>query len=341
MAEANRRPGRDFLAAYHVGVEVECKIAEAMSPRHYEHGFHSTGTVGTFGSAAAAAKIRGLRTSETARALSIAASSASGLRENFGTMTKPLHAGRAAENGVVAVQLAELGWTASEQILESPRGFYRAAAGTYNPSAIAGMLGKPWTFLSPGVSIKPHPSGSLTHPGMTELARLIRDNDVKPEQVERLDVAANRIIYNTLVHRRPQDHLQAKFSLEFCLACLLLYRRAGLAEFTDEVCARPEVRAMIERVHVRPDPEADRVGLNKMTTILTLRLKDGRVLHGRAEFAKGSPQNPMSYEEVAEKFRECAGFAGRPAARSAAIVETVRTLETLSDIRKLTALCAG
>ena len=109
----------------------------------------------------------------TLRALGIAASEAAGLRENFGTMTKPFHAGRAAESGVVAAELAGLGWTAAEQILEAPRGFFRAAGGSYDPKAIVHKLGKPWTFRSPGISIKPHPSGSLTHPGMTELLRLI------------------------------------------------------------------------------------------------------------------------------------------------------------------------
>jgi 2-methylcitrate dehydratase PrpD len=129
--------------------------------------------------------------------------------------------------------------------------------------------------------------------------------------------------------------------MEFCLACLLLYGRAGLNEFTDEVVVRPEVQTMIERIHLGVHPEAERAGNNRMTTILDLKLKGGRTVSSRADFARGSPQDPMSYEEVADKFRDCAAFAGWPADRSRAIVETVRRLDDLADIRALTALCAG
>ena len=341
VTETAGRSGRDFTLAYHLAVEVQCKIAEAMSPRHYEHGFHSTATVGTIGAGVAAAKARALDVEQTARALGIAASSSAGLRENFGTMTKPLHAGRAAESGVAAADLASLGWTATDKVLEAPRGFYRAAAGTYDPEAIRGKLGKPWTFSSPGISIKPHPSGSLSHPGMTELARLIKEHGIKAQNVERVDVGVNRNIPNALIHHRPKNHLEAKFSMEFCFASLLLYGRAGLREFTDEVVVRPDVRAMIERIHLGVHPEAEKAGYNKMTTIIDIRLRDGRVISGRADFGKGSPQIPMSYEEVAEKFRDCAEFAKWPAAKSKAIVETVRTLENLADVRKLTALCSA
>src|SRR5262249_52887563 len=160
------RSGRDLLAAYLVGVEVECKVCEAINPRHYQDGFHSTGTVGTIGAAAGAARLLGLDRAQTRRALGIAASQAAGLRENFGTMTKRFHAGRAAESGVVAAEFAALGWTAAPDILEAGRGFYQAAGGGYEPGLMEGQLGAPWTFDAPGISIKPHPSGSLTHPGM-------------------------------------------------------------------------------------------------------------------------------------------------------------------------------
>ena len=164
LAEAEGRSGKEVLTAFQVGVEVECKIAEAISPRHYGDGFHTTGTIGSFGSAAACARLRGLDAARTAQALGVAASEAAGLRENFGTMTKPFHAGHAAEAGVVAADLAALGWTASPRILEARHGFFQAAGGGFDAAAITGRLGRPWTFSSPGVSIKPYPSGSLTHP---------------------------------------------------------------------------------------------------------------------------------------------------------------------------------
>src|SRR2546422_1354950 len=166
LGERDGRSGRDVLTAYQVGVEVETKIAEAIDPRHYQDGFHSTATIGTLGAAAGAAHLLGLDRERTRRALGLAASQSAGLRENFGTMTKPFHAGRACESGVLAAELAQLGFTATTIVLEAGRGFFKAAGGGFDARAIEGKLGNPWTFAFPGVSIKPHPSGSLTHPGL-------------------------------------------------------------------------------------------------------------------------------------------------------------------------------
>jgi 2-methylcitrate dehydratase PrpD len=332
--------GHELSLAYHLGVEVETKIAEAISPRHYQHGFHSTATCGTFAAAAAAAKLRGLDVATTQRALGIAASQSAGLRENFGTMTKPLHAGRAAEAGIIAVDLAAAGWTATDRILESPRGFFQAHGGGYTLEAIHGKLGRPWTFIEPGISIKPHPSGSLTHPGMTKMLELIREHDLRAEDVERVDVGTNHNMPNALIHHRPTNELQAKFSMEFCVAILLLERRGGLPQFTDEVVNRRDVQEMIEKIHFGVHEEAEAAGYDKMTTIIDIHLKDGRTFSGRADFGKGSPANPMTYDEVAEKFRGCAEFARWDAKRSEKVIETVRDLETLNSVRELTALLA-
>jgi 2-methylcitrate dehydratase PrpD len=340
-AEARAMPGRDLLLAYHIGVEVECKIAEAIAPRHYDQGFHSTGTCGTFGAAAAVAKLRRLDIAQVRYALGIAGGEAAGLRENFGTMTKPFHAGRAAESGVVAADLAALGWNAADQILEAPRGFFQAAGGGYDANAIHQKLGNPWTFHSPGISIKPFPSGSLTHPGMTEMLRLIHANKIAAQDVESVDVGTNRNMPNALIHHHPVDGLQAKFSMEFCMAALLLYGKAGLQEFTAEVVNRPEVRSMIARIHFGVNPEAEAAGYNKMTTIISIRLRDGRTISGRADFGKGSPADPMSFDDVAAKFEDCAAFAKWPLAKAKAIVDSVRKLESLPDVRALTSLCSG
>lgn len=339
-AQALGRSGAEAMLAYHIGLEVECKVAEAINPRHYQEGFHSTGTCGVFASAAASAKLRGFDPDQTLRALSIAGSQSAGLRENFGTMTKPFHAGRAAEAGLVAADFAALGWTATDKILEAPRGFFRAAGGGYDAAAIRGKLGNPWTFDWPGVSIKPHPSGSLTHPGMTLMLRLIREHGITADQVERVDVGTNRNMPNALIHRRPQNELQAKFSMEFCVAILLLDGMAGLPQFTDDTVHRPDVQAMIGRINFHVHPEAEAAGYDKMTTIMDIHLKDGRVIHGRADFGKGSPADPMSYEEVADKFRGCAEQARWPAAKSEAIIATVRALENLADIGEVMRYCA-
>jgi 2-methylcitrate dehydratase PrpD len=339
-AETRSLSGKELMLAYNLGVEVECKIAEAIDPRHYEDGFHSTGTAGALGATAGMAKAYGFERARILTALGIGASEAAGLRENFGTMTKPFHAGRASESGVVAADFAALGWTAADDILEAPRGYFHAEGGGFDPNAIMGKLGKSWTFVSPGVSIKPFPSGSLTHPGMTAMLALIREHGIKADQVERVRVGANRNSPNALIHHQPKDNLQAKFSMEFCMAALLLYGKAGLSEFTDEVVNRPEVREMIGRVDFGVDPVAEAAGYNKMTTIIQIRLRDGRTISGRADVAKGNPANPMSYEEVAAKFLDCAGFAKWPASKAKAVVEMVRGIERVTDIRALTALCA-
>ena len=338
VGEMTGASGSAVMLAYHLGVEVECKIAEAIDPRHYQTGFHATATCGTFAAAAAAARLMGLDVETTRRALSIAGSQSAGLRENFGTMTKPFHAGRSSESGVAAAQFAESGWTAADNILEAPRGFFRAAGGGYDAGAIMGKLGAPWTFAEPGVSIKPHPSGSLTHPGMTEMLRLIREHGIRREDVRRVRVGTNSNMPNALIHHRPSNELQAKFSMEFCMAILLIEGRAGLNEFTDEVVLRPDVQAMLRKVDFVVDDDAERAGYHKMTTIIDIELADGRTVSGRADFGKGSPAHPMTFEEVAQKFRECAEFARFPRSRADEVVAMVRDLETLPSIDRLTAL---
>jgi 2-methylcitrate dehydratase PrpD len=338
LCELARRSGKDLTLAYHVGVEVETKVSEAISPRHYNDGFHSTGTCGSFGSAAACARLRGLDAKQTAYALGVAAAEAGGLRDNFGSMTKPFHAGHAAENGTVAVDLAALGWTAADEILEGPLGFFQAVGGGFDPGSIVDRLGKPWTLASPGVSIKPFPSGSLSHPAMGEMLRLIRENDIRPGDVEKVDVGANHSMTTTLYHHRPTTGLQGKFSMEFCISILILERKAGLSQFADAVVQRADVQEMIGRVNFYVDPEAEAAGFDKMTSILKIHLKGGRVLSGRAEFAKGSPSNPMSYDEVADKFRGCAEFAKWPKQKTEALIAFVKTLETAPDVSALTPL---
>ena len=340
LGELGNRSGLDVLTAYQIAVEVETKVAEAIDPRHYDHGFHTTATVGTIGATAGAARLLGLDAEQTQRALGIGASQAAGLRENFGTMTKPFHPGRASESGVVAAEFARLGWTATPIVLEANRGFFRAAGGGYDPAAIQDKLGNPWTFASPGVSIKPHPSGSLTHPGMGKMLDLIRSHDIRPEQVVKVRVGTNRHMPNALIHHRPKNELQAKFSMEFCMAILLLERKAGLAQFTDQVVNRPDVQRMIERIDFDVHPEAEAAGYEKMTTIIDIELKDGRTVSGRADFGKGSPANPMSDQELADKFRECAAWGKLPRAQADKVVDLVFALEKLKSIRELTRLLA-
>ena len=335
-AEAGKLSGLDFLAAYLVGVEVECKIAEAISPRHYQHGFHATATCGPFASASAVGRLRAFDENTMIRALGIAGSQSGGLRENFGTMTKPFHAGRAAEAGIIACDFAEMGWTAAGKILEAPRGFFQAHGGGYDLEAIRGRLGQPWTFTEPGISIKPHPSGSLTHPGMTRMLELIGAHDITADTISAVDVGTNHNMLNALIHHRPKDELQAKFSMEFCMAVLLLEGKAHLAEFTDQTVLRPDIQQMIKRINFNVHPDAEAAGYAKMTTIIDIHLRDGLTISGRADFGKGSPENPFSYDEVAEKFRRCAEFAQWPRGKTEKIISLVERLESLENLGELT-----
>jgi len=337
LGERLGRSGADLLLAYLVGVETEAKISEAIDPRHYEAGFHSTATAGAIGAAAAAARILALDVEQTEVALGIAASCASGLRENFGTMTKPFHAGRAAESGVLAAQLAANGFTAAHNILEARRGFFSAAGGGFDRPTME-RLGAPWTFSDPGVSIKPYPSGSLTHPAMTVMAQLLRDNDVQAGDVELVYVGTNRHMPNALIHHHPADHLAAKFSMEFCMAVLVVAGRAGLAEFTDEAVRRPDIQSMMERVRFEVDPEADGTGYNNMTSIVRVHLNNGTVLRGRADFAKGSPANPMTHDELFRKFADCLAVGGISSSAAERAAELVGNLEDQPALGEITGL---
>jgi 2-methylcitrate dehydratase PrpD len=203
---------------------------------------------------------------------------------------------------------------------------------------IAGKLGKPWTFRSPGVSIKPHPSGSLTHPGMAVMMDLIRKHDLRPERVKRVSVGTNHNMPNALIHHRPTNELQAKFSMEFCMAILLVERKGGLEQFTDEVVNRRDVQEMIRRVSFGVHPEAEAAGFDKMTTLIEVELDDGTVVKGRADFGKGSPANPMTDEELSEKFRQCAAWGGLDGERTKAVLDLAWRIEELADVRELTRL---
>jgi 2-methylcitrate dehydratase PrpD len=165
-----------FLTAFLAGFEVECKIAEAISPEHYKKGFHTSGTIGTFGAAIAAAKLMELSEIQLRYTIGLAASMGAGIRANFGTMTKPLHVGRAAYNGVTAAMLARNGFRANMDALDGPWGFFQVLAGGFDQEKIAGCFANPHSIVDPGVSIKPYPCGVLTHPSMDAMLAIVGEN---------------------------------------------------------------------------------------------------------------------------------------------------------------------
>jgi len=333
VAEDVNASGKQLLAAYCAGVEVACRVADAINPRHYQAGFHSTGTVGTIGAAAAAGHLLGLDRDQMATALGIAASMASGLRENFGTMTKPLHAGRAASNGVAAAYLARNGFTASKHILEARRGFFNAAGGGFDSTKIVGLLGKPFFLETPGVSIKPYPSGSLSHPGQDLILDIVRAHDIKPDEVERVEVGTNSNVLNALIYPRPTTDLEGKFSMQYCMAAGIIYRKAGLHEFTDQAVNDPRIRDMLPRMIVSVDPELEQMGYQHVRTRVKVLTRDGQEFAGEAEWAKGYPQKPFPPDELEGKFLECAEtvFSQRQAAEA---LEAIKTLETASSVEQ-------
>ena len=242
IGEKEKISGEELVLAYLLGVEVECRIADAINPRHYQDGFHSTATMGGIGAAMAVGKMLRLKEEELIRTLGIAASMASGLRENFGTMTKPLHAGRAAENGVTAALLARDGFTAAANILEARRGFFNAMAGGCDESKITGRLGSPYFMKEPGISIKPYPSGSLSHPAQDLILDLVKQHDLGADDIDHIDVGTNSNVPNALIYPMPKTALEGKFSIPFCMAIAVLERKAGIAQFQD-----PKVRSQESR----------------------------------------------------------------------------------------------
>jgi len=176
---------------------------------------------------------------------------------------------------------------------------------------------------------------------MTELMRLIERNNIQANQVEKVDVGANHNMTTTLLHHRPKTGLEGKFSMEFCVAILLLERKAGLGEFSDTVVQRPDVQEMIRKINFYVDPEAESAGFDKMTSILKIHLKDGKVITGRADFAKGNPADPMTFEEAAAKFRGCAEYAQWPKTKAEKIIAFVRALDSAPDVSALSPLLSA
>jgi 2-methylcitrate dehydratase PrpD len=334
VAERERASGAALLEAFLTGSEVECKLAEAIDPRHYTEGFHSTATLGTFGAAVCAAKLVGLDRERLEMALGITASLASGIRLGFGTMTKPLHAGRAAENGIVAVDLATRGFTADRNALEAPWGFFEVFGGGFDEDRIVGALGNPFSLLDPGVSVKPYPCGSLGHPSMDAMLRLVSEHDVKPEEIDRITFRAGHNILKPLRYSNPTNELEAKFSIPFILSSIALRRRAGVREFTDEFVNSDEVRTLMERVDVVFDEEIDALGYDRMRSRIDVRLGGGRGLSIDADTYRGGPERPLTRDELHGKFRDCASLvmSGSSIDDALDLLESIEELATIDDL---------
>ena len=298
--------GKTFMVAFLTGFEVECKISEWMLPQHYVKGMHSSGTVGTFGAYAAAAKLLQLSADQLRSGFGLAASFAAGIRCNFGTMTKPLHVGRAAENGLTAALLAARGFTADPDALDGPWGFYAVHGGGVSIEKLSQGFGRTWTIVEPGVSIKPYPCGVLTHPTIDLMLKLVTEHDVKPDDITAVRFYDGTNILKPIRYPVAANHLQAKFSLPAALAMIALARAAGKREFSDDFVGSAPMQAMQRRITSELDPEIEKMGFDKMRSRIALRLKDGRTVEGWAdERYRGGPENPLSDAELESKLRSC------------------------------------
>lgn len=298
--------GQKFVTAFNYGFELGCKISEWMQPDHYLRGHHTSGTVGTFSACAAACLLLDLGATATARALGIAGSFAAGIRCNFGTMTKPLHVGRAAENGVLATMLAARGYTADPTVLDGPWGFPAVLGGGFSPEKVTQGFGKSWSIVDPGVSIKPYPSGILTHQSMDMVKNLVLRENIEPATVERIDFFAGDNILRPIRYRVAKNELQAKFSMAALITMLVLHRDAGLAQFEDDVITAPAFQHMQERVHTHADPAINALGFDLIRSRVEITLKNGKVLKAEADTRyRGGPSWPLTDADLREKYNGC------------------------------------
>ena len=295
--------GELILEAFIVGFEVACKVGRGTNPQLYNNGWHATSVVGVLGAALAAGKLLELDADETASALGVAASQACGLRANFGTMTKPFHAGKAAENGVVSALLAKSGFTASQQILEAKRGFCTTFSVQYDLDKIFENLGNPFDIVSPGVHTKPYPSCLATHPIIDATLSLAESYDIHPENVESVECGIAPSAFDMLMYSNPETGLQGKFSAQYAVTTALLYRKASLEQFTNKKVQDSKAQAMVQKVQVIVHPEIEEAVPPAMVRI---KLKDGREYTKRVDIATGNPEKPMSLNQITEKYKGCA-----------------------------------
>jgi 2-methylcitrate dehydratase PrpD len=329
--------GRALVHAFLLGFEVETTMAGVMNPAHYEKGFHATCTLGTMGAAAAAAHLLGLDAAQTRAALAVAASQASGLKENFGTMTKPFHAGHAARSGVLSALLARDGFSASEQAIEGPQGYFAVLSAGKRDEQVLESLGAPWKILETGVAVKPYPSCACTHSIIDSALELQRTHRIRPEQVAEVTVGVNAAVPRILIHGNPRSGLEAKFSGEFSAAAALCDGRVGIQTFRDDKTDDPAIRKLMARVRLVVDPDIPGDLERHMWTRVTVRLRDGREVDIAPRPVPGHPGLPLSMDQLREKFMDCARIV-LPEDRADSVRQMVEQLDGCPDLRSLTAI---
>jgi 2-methylcitrate dehydratase PrpD len=345
--EAAMVDGRRLLLAFLIGFETEVAFGEALNPAHYERGWHATGTLGTLGAVAAAARLLDLDVPATTAALGVAASQASGLKENFGTMTKPFHAGHAARSGVLSALLAREGFTSSHAAVDGVQGLLALYGGgdagapaNATPSITLDHLGSPWQILRTGIAVKPYPCCALTHSAIDALLELRATHRIEPAEVRAVEVAVAPVVPTVLIHPDPSTELEAKFSMQYCAAAALATGRIAIDTFEPATLADPEIRKLMVRARMVVDPAVGGSRDTQAWSRVRVTLADGRVLGTPPRGARGHPDAPLSDDALARKFSDCAARA-LPPDRIASVTEMLRTLDGCPDLRSLTALLRG
>jgi 2-methylcitrate dehydratase PrpD len=287
--------GRDMIDAMVIGIEVSCRIGNAVYPNHYDRGWHITGSTGMLGSAAACSRLLKLDAARTQMALGIAASQPIGLREQFGTMTKPFHPGGAAKAGLMAALMAKHGYTASKRALEAPRGLLQVFSDKTDWSEVTERLGETWEIALN--TYKPFACGIVIHPSIDGCVQLRNQHNLKPEDVKKVTIKVHSLVLELTGKKTPTDGLQSKFSVYHSCAAGIIFGRAGEHEYTDEVVNRADVVALRSRVEAIVDDSID-----EASSDVSIETTDGRTLHVFVEHAIGSVERPMSDEQVKAKF---------------------------------------
>ncbi|MEM3484389.1 MAG: MmgE/PrpD family protein [Candidatus Bathyarchaeia archaeon] len=334
LSEKYNFSGKDLMLAYLCGFEVELALAE-LALSHVEKGWHVTSTFGTVGATVGCCKLLRMKEVEIRNAIGIAASLCSGLRKNFGTMTKPMHAGNAARNGVIAARLASAGWTADQDIFEGNLGFFGVFGQTSNYPKDLGLK-RELRLLSRGIAIKPYPSCAATHAGIEAAIDLRRNFAFKVDDIAQVFCATSSGIPNILIHHRPKTPLEAKFSLEFCVAVALVEGKVGVEHFTERELNNPTIRDIMDRVtYVHPES----MGKSPMdlATEVKIKLVSGIEYSKMVNTPKGDPRNPLSWDEVVDKFRNCTReiLARGEMERAIEIVSHLEKVNTVSDLMQL------
>ncbi|WP_418286473.1 MmgE/PrpD family protein [Halorubrum sp. DTA46] len=304
-AESVGATGEDVLRGYLVGVDVAYRTGHSTYPSHYDNGWHSTGTVGTFGAAAAAASVLGMDVEGVRNTFGIAASASSALKKNFGTMTKPLHSGHAAQMGLRAALLADEGFTADSDVFDGELGYGHVMTpdGSYDPDELTDDLGETWAVMD--IGYKPYPSGVITHAAMDAFRELLVEHDLGPDDVERVVVSLDDAASKMLHHENPSTGLEAKFSIEFCLASVLRERDPGVHEFTDEYVTAPETREQTAKIERDFKPNLFGGDYANYAARVTVETVDSEEYSTEMTHAPGHPSNPLSEERIRAKFDEC------------------------------------